>query len=127
MKPRRKRNAVTFDTVRQLALALPGVKEEPAYCAIAFRVGGKTLARLNRDGDTLVLKTEYATREVLMAAHPETFYVTDHYGCYPWMFIRLSKVELGLLRGLIEDAWRSLASKRAIAAREADVNQRRTT
>jgi hypothetical protein len=74
-----------------------------------------------------VLKTEYATREVLMAAQPETFYVTDHYRCYPWMLVRLSTVELSLLRGLIEDAWRSLAPKRLIAAREAGGNQRRTT
>jgi hypothetical protein len=121
------KKSVTFETVRQLALALPGVIEGTSYGTPAFRVRGRILARFHQDGETLVLKTEYATREVLMAAQPETFYVTDHYRCYPWMLVRLSTVELGLLRGLIKDAWRSLAPKRLIAAREAGGNQRRTT
>jgi len=126
-KPKRAKNAVTLDTVRQLALSLPGVKEETSGGMPAFRVRGKILARFYKDGDTLALKTEYATREVLIGTHPEAFYVTDNYRCWPWMFVRLSTVELGLLRGLLEDAWRPLASKRQTAAHEADGNQRRTT
>ena len=114
-KPETKR--VTFDTVRRLALALPGVVEGTSYGTPAFRAGGRILARFHQDGESLVLKVEYAAREVLMGKHPETFYVTDHYRCYPLMLVRLANVELSLLRALIEDAWRSLASKRDIAAR----------
>jgi hypothetical protein len=110
-----KKNAVTFDTVRELALALPGVVEGTSYGTPAFRVAGRILARFHQDGESLVLKVEYAPREVLMGSQPETFYVTDHYRCYPLMLVRLANVELGLLRGLIEEAWNSLATKRAIA------------
>ncbi|HSB12399.1 MAG TPA: MmcQ/YjbR family DNA-binding protein [Blastocatellia bacterium] len=112
------REQVTFDTVRRLALELPGVEEGTSYGTPAFRAGGRILARFHQDGESLVLKVEYAAREVLTGAHPDTFYVTDHYRCYPLMLVRLANVELGLLRELIEDAWRSLASKRDIAARE---------
>jgi len=35
---------VTLDTVRKLALELPGVEESTAYGAPAFKVGGKLLA-----------------------------------------------------------------------------------
>lgn len=110
---------VTFETVRQLALALPGVQERTSYGTTAFKVNGKMLARFHQDGDSLVVKVEYAAREVLMGANPKTFYVTDHYRCWPWVMVRLSNVDRGLLRGLIEDAWRGLASKRAIGAFEA--------
>ena len=72
-----------------------------------------------------MLKVEYAAREVLTGSQPETFYVTDHYRCYPLMLVRLKSVELGLLRGLIEEAWRSLASQRALAVRERVVTKRR--
>lgn len=41
-----------------------------------------------------MLKAEYAAREVLMGTHPETFYITDHYRCYPWVLVRLSNVKL---------------------------------
>ena len=110
---------VTFETVRQLALALPGVQETTSYRTTGFKVNGKLLARFHQDGESLVLKVEYAAREVLMGANPKTFYITDHYSCWPWVLVRLSSVDKGLLRSLIEDAWRSLASKRAIAAFEA--------
>lgn len=117
--PALNKRGVTFDTVRELALALPGVDEGTSYGTPAFRVGGRILARFHQDGESLVLKVEYAAREVLTGSNPESFYVTDHYRCYPLMLVRLERVELGLLHGLIEEAWRSLASKRAIAEYEA--------
>lgn len=119
----RKAQPVTFDTVRQLALELPGVQEATSYRTTAFKVNGKLLARFHQDGESLVLKVEYAAREVLMGTHPETFYLTDHYRCYPWVLVRLSSVDPGLLRSLIEDAWRGVASKRMVAARDASRDQ----
>jgi hypothetical protein len=83
---------------------LPGVEEGTSYGTPAFRVSGKFLARLREDGESLVIKVEYAVREVLMAANPETFYITDHYSCYPMMLVRLSKVKPDELRGLLEEA-----------------------
>ena len=111
---------VTFDTVRRLALALPGVEEGTSYGTPAFRAGGKILARFHQDGESLVLKVEFAPREVLTGTHPEAFYVTDHYRCWPFMLVRLENVELNLLRGLIEEAWRGIAPKRAIAKYDAN-------
>lgn len=108
----RKGKPVTFDTVRQLALALPGVEEGTSYGTPAFKVGGKLLARFHQDGESLVIKTEYAAREVLMGANPKTFYITDHYRCWPWMLVRIASVDPDELRGLLEEAWRSTAPKR---------------
>lgn len=117
-KGRRKKKPVTFDTVRQLALALPGVEERTSYGTTAFKVGGKLIARFHQDGESLAVKVEYAAREVLMGVNPKTFYITDHYRCWPWMLVRVSSVDSDELRGLLEDAWRRLASKRDLAARE---------
>ena len=105
---------VTFETVRQIALALPGVEEGKSYGSPAFRVGGKFLARLRED-DEIAIRVEYAAREVLMGADPETFYITEHYRCYPAMLVRLSRVDPDDLRKLLEEAWRRNASKRLIA------------
>ena len=100
-------------------LALPGVEEGTSYGTPAFRCGGKILARFHQDGESLVLKVEYAAREVLTGSHPDAFYVTDHYQCWPLMLVRLASVELDLLTRLIEEAWRGLASKRDIASFDA--------
>jgi len=116
-KRRRKGEPVTFETVRELALALPGVEEGKAGGTPAFRVGGKFLLRL-READEIAIRVEYAAREVLMGTDPETFYISEHYLKYPAMLIRLSRVDREDLRKLIEDAWRRNASKRLLAAFE---------
>ena len=111
---RRKAEPVTFETVRQFALALPGVEEGESCGTPAFRVAGKFLLRL-REEDEIAIRVEYATREVLMGADPETFYISDHYLRYPAMLIRLSRVDPEDLRNLIEEAWRGKATKRLLA------------
>ena len=107
---------VTWDTVRQIALALPGVEEATSYRTTAFKVNRKLLARFHQDGESLVVKVEYAAREVLMGANPKTFYITDHYRCWPWVLVRISSVDPDDLRQLLEEAWRSSAPKRLVAA-----------
>ena len=121
-KSRRTRaKTVTWDTVRQLALDFPGVQEGTSYGTTAFKVGGKLLARYHQDGEALVIKVEYAAREVLMGANPTTYYLTDHYRCWPWMLVRISNVDLEELRGLFEEAWRNAAPKRFIAEWESRI------
>ena len=115
---RRAKPEVTRDVVRQIALAFPGVEEAGSYGTPAFKVNGKLLARFHQDGESLVVKVEYAVREVLMGTNPKTFYVTDHYRCWPYMLVRIANVEKAVLRQLFEDAWRRNASKRLIAVWE---------
>ena len=110
----RNRRGVTHDQVRELFSRLPGVEESASRGWSAFRVNGKIIGRFRQDEESIALKCDYSTREVLMGTNPESFYLTDHYRCYPWVLVRLSKVERGLLQSLIEDAWRKLAPKRLL-------------
>src|SRR5438270_663033 len=98
-----KNKPATFDTARQIALALPGVEEGISYGTAAFRVRGKFLARLKEDGDSLVIRIEGGHRDFLMKEDPETFYITEHYRNYPAMLIRLSRVRHEDLGELIEN------------------------
>lgn len=110
---------VTYETVREIALALPGVEEGPCYGTPGLRVKGKLFARLWEDGETLVLKVGFDAREVLMAAQPEVFFLTDHYVGYPYVLVRLPRVERERIEPLIEEAWRLSAPKRLVAEHEA--------
>lgn len=107
---------VTFDIVRDLGLALPGVEEGLSYGTPALRVRGKLIARLREDGDSLVVMIDFDERELLMHSDPQTFYITEHYRNYPAMLVRLSKVDVATLRELLDDAWRRVAPKRLVAA-----------
>ena len=101
---------VTFEQVRKIALALQNVEEGTSYGTAAFKTGGKLLARLKEDGDSLVVGTTFEEREEMLSADPETYYITDHYLKYPWVLVRLSRVSLDALQDLLNRALR-LASK----------------
>jgi hypothetical protein len=110
----------SFETVRDIALALPGVTEQSCYGTPGFRLGKKFLSRLHQDGRSLVVKIGFDEREMLMAADPQSFYITDHYRGYPAMLVGLATVPVETLRRLLEQSWREIASKKAIAAYDAD-------
>src|SRR5262245_4632523 len=105
----------TFETVRRLALALPGVEEGTSYGTAAFKAKGKLLCRLKEDGETLVVRIEMEAREAVMRSDPETFFITDHYANHPAMLVRLGRVREEALAMLLEEAWRTFAPKSLVA------------
>jgi hypothetical protein len=109
---------VSFATVCELALALPGMEEGTAYGTPALRVRGKFLARLREDGETLALRIGFDERDILLASDPAVFFLTDHYRGYPAVLVRLAAVVREQLREILEVAWSQVAPKRLVAERQ---------
>src|SRR2546426_156630 len=107
---------VTFETVREMALAFPGVEDGVSYGTPALKVRGKFLARLREDGTSLAIRVEFPVREALMQEEPAVFYIKDHYLNYPALLVRLTQVHPEKLRRLVEHAWRSVAPARLVRA-----------
>jgi hypothetical protein len=63
------------------------------------------------DGETMVLKTTFEEREELMAADPETYFITDHYLNYEYVLVNLSKVNEDALEDLLRGAHRLAQTK----------------
>ena len=105
---------VTFETVRQLALALPEVGEGTWFGTPAFRVRGKSFARLREEGDILVVKVDIGYQEALIQTQPDTYFITPHYAGHPYVLVRLPNVDGEEVRGLLAEAWRLSAPKRLI-------------
>ena len=105
----------TYDTVRELALLLPGVAERTSYGTPALKVRGALFVRLKEDGESIVLRSDAFDREHLMATSPDIFFITDHYRDYPWVLVRFALTTRAQLRELLEDAWRRVAPKALIA------------
>jgi hypothetical protein len=108
----------TYETVREIGRALPGIEESTSYGTPALKVKGKLLVRLKEDGESIVVKTTFEDREYLMRDDPATFYITDHYRDWPMVLVRLSRVKRAVLQELIEVAWRRNAPRSLLAARE---------
>ena len=93
--------AVTFEDVRRIASAIDGVAESTSYGTPAFKLGGKLIARLREDSETLVVGTTFEERDELMAAEPQTYFITDHYLKYPWVLVHLSSANPDAIRDLL--------------------------
>jgi hypothetical protein len=74
---------ISFDTVREMGLALPDVEEGTTYGSPALKVRGKMFACLaihrSAEPDSLAIRIDFDQREELMAADPATYYLTDHF------------------------------------------------
>ena len=109
---------ISFDTVREIAQALPGAVEGTSYGTPAFRVGKTLFVRQHQDGESLVVRMDPKERAVRVAADPKTYAVTDHYVNYPWVLVRIASVKRRELKELLEEAWR-------LATTQGDGGQRR--
>jgi hypothetical protein len=116
----------TFETARKIALTFGNVEEGTSYGTPALKVNGQLFARLKEDNDSLVVHMDREQRTEMLAADPDTYYITDHYLNYPWILVRLSRIHPGALRDLLLGAWRSVAaaSKRRASPRRGPVRSR---
>src|ERR1700688_1233763 len=111
------KSIITFDTVREIGLALPGVEESTAYGSPALKVRGKIMAgmAINRSAEpgSLGVWVDFDDRAELLAADPDVYYVTGHYAPYSVALVRLSRVKREVLRDLLGMAHKFVTRKAA--------------
>lgn len=107
---------VDWETVRELALALPEAEEIPGE-RISFRVRGKLFAWMSRerDGGTLAVRVDRDEKPMLLESRPDLYFVTPHYANYPAVLVHLDEIDEDELRERIEDAWLIQAPKKLAA------------
>lgn len=111
-----KKSAISFDTVRKIGLALPGVEEGTSYGSPALKIGGKMFACVpshkSAEVGSLAIRIDFEQRAELLAADPETYYITEHYLNYPAVLLRLSRATPDMLRDLLGTARRFVLQKK---------------
>ena len=108
---------VDVETVRRLALSIPGAVDASSPTRLVFEVGGKGkgfawtyLVRENPKKprvpkiDILAVRCPIDRKELLIEAAPDRFFVDDHYRGYTGVLIRLGAVDEDELAGLLRDA-----------------------
>jgi hypothetical protein len=94
-----------FARVRTLGRALPGSEEGTAWGSPALKIDGQMYACLatNKaaEPNTLAVRMEFAQRDELLAADPDTYYLKEHYVDYPCVLVRLARIPDDALRDLL--------------------------
>ena len=110
------RSTIDFDTVRKLALDLPGVEESKTYGTPSLKVRGKLMTCMaihkSAEPGSLVVCVDFDRRADLIAEAPDTYYFTDHYVDYPTVLVRLSRIRLDALKDLLRMAWQFASTKK---------------
>jgi hypothetical protein len=88
--------------------------ESVSYGTPSFKLKDKLIARFHQDGVSLVLKTDFETRDFLMQVNPKAYYITNHYKNYPYVLVRLDEVDLEELNGHLKRIWKSHAFKKLL-------------
>ena len=101
----------TFNTVRDVGLALPNVQAATKYdgspvlkVGCAFMAGVAT--HRSAEPATIVVRVGFEEREWLLQEAPETYYLTDYYRPHPVVLVRLSRIDRDALRDLLSVSWR---------------------
>jgi hypothetical protein len=120
-----------WDDVARLALAMPEVVESTSYGSASWKVKDKgfvwerplrksDLARLGEEaapeGPVLAAYVDgLDEKEAVLAANPDCCFTIAHFNGFPAVLILLDRIEVGLLRELITDAWLARAPKKLAA------------
>lgn len=108
---------VTWDTVRELALALPEAVESTSYGTPSFKVRRRLFARLREEG-VLMARIDLADKEHLIRSRPNVYFTVAHYDGYPAVLIRLDRIGRDELAGMLRASWRFTAPSRLAARLE---------
>ena len=103
--------AGAFDIVRAVGLTLPDVEGATKYDGTpVLKRGGCFLAGLathpSAEPDTLVVRSGYEERDLLIEDAPDTYYLTDYYRPYQLVLVRLSRIHRDALHDLLSVSWR---------------------
>ncbi len=115
------RTRIDFDTVRNIGLLLPEVEEGKSYGAPALKVRGKMLACIpinpSAEPGSLAVSISPEKRAVLVAAVPDTYYLTEHYRPHPIVLVRLSRIGIDELTNLLNLAWQFATAQERVEKR----------
>jgi hypothetical protein len=124
-KPAAKPKAVVRDLspdlkrVKKLiqALKLESVEEAMSYGMPCLKAFDKFMTRVREPG-VLALRCPLDEKELLMEVNPAIYFETDHYKGWPAVLIRLPKISDTELKHRLQIAWRMLAPKKLLAAKD---------
>jgi len=117
--------AAALVRVRKLCMALPEATERLSHGSPTWFIGGKTTFVMYLDdhhGDgrlALWCAAPAGVQGELVDQEPERFFVPPYVGHRGWLGVRLDRdPDWGEIAGIIEDAYRVVAPKRALAQLE---------
>ena len=86
------------------------------YGAPALKLNGRMLVCIashkSAEPKTLVVRTTFEQRDLLIAEQPDTYYVKEHYLTFPVVLVRLPRANPDAMRDLLGAAHRIVSAEK---------------
>jgi hypothetical protein len=103
----------TWRDVRRIVSRLENVEESTCFGEPCFRVKGKLFAWMStHEKGALAVRVDPDEQELIAAARPELFFVTDHYRGHGSVLMHLKTALARDLAGPIEESYRLVVAGR---------------
>ena len=106
---------IDFDVVREIGLALPGVKESSVHGVPSLKMSGRLLAcpalHKSAEANSLMVRIGFEQRAALLADDARRYYITDHYVEHPSVLVRLAEIDRQSLQDLLRMSWKFVTSR----------------
>jgi hypothetical protein len=113
--------AITKAQLKKIALSFPEAHEKSAYGNPAFFIAKKFFTRHRSEDDSIVLIVDSIDeRDMMMEADPRTFFITDHYKDYPSVLVRMERIDVKTVEGMLARRWRKIAPKKLVKAMDGE-------
>lgn len=122
MAPPAKTTRYTWPRLKKLALSLnlPNVVEAVSWGQPNLKAHGKMWAWWSPHEDAAVFKVSKETREILLDALPERFFVTPHYAGHAIILMRPENFDEDWARDNLLETWRAMAPKKLLKEFDAE-------
>ncbi|MBN9067634.1 MAG: hypothetical protein J0H60_14610 [Rhizobiales bacterium] len=96
---------MTFEEAMDYALSLPGTERSTSYRQPCVKANGNGFLFVGHEPqEAFALHMEMTTKQIVLEAHPETFFETPHYSGYPIVLVRYAARDDDLIRDTIRRA-----------------------
>lgn len=96
---------MTFEEAMAYALSLPGTERSTSYGKPCVKANGNSFLFVGHEPqEAFALHMEMATRQIVLEAHPGTFFETPHYFGHPIVLVRYGAPDDDLVRDMIRRA-----------------------
>lgn len=108
-------NYADFEEVKTIALTFPDTEESISHEGTpSVKVRGKLMCRLHEKGEFIPIRLDFGIRDHYLNSYPEIFHVPDHFKAYPYICMWIHNYDRSLLKEILEQSWRGLASKKQL-------------
>jgi len=102
-----------FEPIRNIALRFPHASDSLShYDTPSVKIKKNLLCRLNENGEWIVIRTDFESRDAFLEQYPESCFITPHYEKYPYICLNVKNYSLELAKVILETGYTAITAKK---------------